>query len=179
MAAHPLSPADVRAQFPAGTVLHNPVSGEYARVVEHTPERAVGELLAVPGGAVAGPHLHPRQEERFEVLYGRMGYRRGDEREGDARSARRGAAGRGLRRRDRLRAAPARGSARARPHGRPDRSPVRPVADARPDRRGDHPARALAGRGRATVPRVSRILALATVALAVAATADAARAAKP
>ena len=80
MAAHPLSPADVRAQFPAGTVLHNPVSGEYARVVEHTPERAVGELLAVPGAAVAGPHLHPAQEERFEVLAGTMSYRRGDHR---------------------------------------------------------------------------------------------------
>src|SRR5215207_7718257 len=75
-----LSASDVRARFPAGTVLHNPVTGEYARVVEHTEERAVGELLAVPGAAVAGPHLHPAQEERFEVLDGLMGYRRGDER---------------------------------------------------------------------------------------------------
>jgi quercetin dioxygenase-like cupin family protein len=66
--------------FPMGTVVHNPVTGEYARVVEHTPERAVGELLAVPGAAVAGPHLHPGQEERFEVLDGVMGYRRGEER---------------------------------------------------------------------------------------------------
>ena len=38
---HTVSP-DVRAQFPAGTVLHNPVSGEYPRVVEHTSERVVG-----------------------------------------------------------------------------------------------------------------------------------------
>ena len=67
---------DVLGQFPAGTVLHNPVTGEYARVVEHTPERAVGELLAIPGAAVAGPHIHPGQEERFEVLDGVMGYRR-------------------------------------------------------------------------------------------------------
>ena len=66
----------MRARFPAGTVLHNPVTGEYARVVEHTAERAVGELLAVPGAAVAGPHIHPGQEERFEVLDGVMGYRR-------------------------------------------------------------------------------------------------------
>ena len=72
--------SEVPAGFPAGTVLHNPVTGEYARLVEHTPERAVGELLAVPGGAVAGPHLHPRQEERFEVVEGRLGYRRGDQR---------------------------------------------------------------------------------------------------
>ena len=75
-----ISSSDVRARFPAGTVLHNPVTGEYARVVEHTPERVVGELLAVPGGAVAGPHCHPGQEERFEVLDGVMGYRRGNDR---------------------------------------------------------------------------------------------------
>ena len=74
------SAADVRAQFPAGTVLHNPVSGEFARVVEHTPERVVGELLAVPGAAVAGPHVHPGQVERFEVLSGVMGYRCGADR---------------------------------------------------------------------------------------------------
>jgi quercetin dioxygenase-like cupin family protein len=80
MSNHRVSPADLRATFPAGTVLHNPVTGEYARVIEHSPERAVGELLAVPGAAVAGPHLHPGQEERFEVLAGVMGYRRGDER---------------------------------------------------------------------------------------------------
>lgn len=80
MAARRPSPSDVRAAFPAGTVLHNPVTGEYARVVEHTPERAVGELLAVRGAAVAGPHVHPGQEERFEVVEGVMGYRLGDER---------------------------------------------------------------------------------------------------
>jgi quercetin dioxygenase-like cupin family protein len=80
MAPQRLSPSDLRAAFPAGTVIHNPVSGEYARVVEHSAERAVGELLAVPGAAVAGPHLHPAQEERFEVLDGVLGYRRGQER---------------------------------------------------------------------------------------------------
>jgi len=66
--------------FLAGTVMHNPVTGEYARLVEHTGERAVGELFAVPGGAVAGPHLHPGQEERFEVVEGVLGYRLGDRR---------------------------------------------------------------------------------------------------
>ena len=75
MGAHRIVASDVRAQFPAGTVLHNPVSGEYGRIVEHTTERVVGELLAVPGAAVAGPHIHPGQEERFEVLDGVMGYR--------------------------------------------------------------------------------------------------------
>ncbi len=76
MAVHRMLSSDVRAQFPAGTVLHNPVAGEYARVVEHMPDRLVAELVAVPGAAVAGPHLHPGQEERFEVLDGVMGYRR-------------------------------------------------------------------------------------------------------
>ena len=72
--------AAVQAAFPTGTVLHNPVTGEYARAVEHTEERAIGELIAIPGGAVAGPHLHPNQEEHFEVVEGVLGYRRGDER---------------------------------------------------------------------------------------------------
>ena len=78
MTARELTSSELREQFPAGTVMHNPVTGEYARVVEHTTELAVGELLAVPGGAVAGPHLHPTQEERFEVVEGVMGYRLGD-----------------------------------------------------------------------------------------------------
>jgi quercetin dioxygenase-like cupin family protein len=80
MTAPVLSSSELRDLFPAGTVMHNPVTGEYARVAEHTAERAVGELLAVPGGAVAGPHVHPGQEERFEVIDGVMGYRLGDQR---------------------------------------------------------------------------------------------------
>src|SRR5215212_9701628 len=74
------SPADLRDMFPTGTVLFNPRSGEYGRLLDHTPERAIAELIAVPGGAVAGPHLHPGQDERFEVIDGVLGYRRGDER---------------------------------------------------------------------------------------------------
>ena len=66
--------------YPPGTTLHNPVTGEYGRLLEHTEERFVGEMIAVPGGAVAGPHRHPRLEEHFEVLGGVLGYRRGDER---------------------------------------------------------------------------------------------------
>lgn len=79
MASRSLPPAAVRAAFPAGTVLHNPVTGEQARIVEHTEERGVGELVAVPGAAVAGPHHHPHQDERFEVLEGVLGYRLGSE----------------------------------------------------------------------------------------------------
>jgi len=68
------------ASFAPGVVLHNPVTGEYARMVELTPERAVGDLIAVPGGAVPGAHRHPGQEEHFAVLEGVLGYRRGNER---------------------------------------------------------------------------------------------------
>jgi quercetin dioxygenase-like cupin family protein len=85
MPVRELSSSEMCLVFPAGTVMHNPVTGEYARVVEHTTERAVGELLAVPGGAVAGPHRHPGQEERFEVVDGVMGYRIADQR-GELRS---------------------------------------------------------------------------------------------
>jgi quercetin dioxygenase-like cupin family protein len=66
--------------YEIGTVLHNPVTGEYARLVEHEDHHVVGELIALPGGAVAGPHRHPGQDEHFEVLSGLLGYRRGDER---------------------------------------------------------------------------------------------------
>ena len=36
MSVHRISSSDVRAEFPAGTVLHNPVSGEYARASSST-----------------------------------------------------------------------------------------------------------------------------------------------
>jgi quercetin dioxygenase-like cupin family protein len=63
------------ADLGPGTVLCNPITGEYARVIENSSERAVGELIANPGGAVAAPHHHPGQEETFEVLEGVLGYR--------------------------------------------------------------------------------------------------------
>ena len=74
------STAEIRGAFPGGTVLFNPVTGEYGRIAEHTPEHAVGELVAVPGGAVPGAHVHPGQEEHFEVVEGVLGFRRGDDR---------------------------------------------------------------------------------------------------
>jgi quercetin dioxygenase-like cupin family protein len=77
---HAFSDDALRTTFPAGTVLHNPVTGEYGRIVEHTAERGVGEMVAVPGGAVPGAHTHPGQDEHFEVVEGVLGYRRGDER---------------------------------------------------------------------------------------------------
>jgi mannose-6-phosphate isomerase-like protein (cupin superfamily) len=66
--------------LPPGTTLYNAVTGEYGRLVELTYDHLLAEMIAVPGGAVAGPHLHPRQDEHFRVVEGVLGYRRGDER---------------------------------------------------------------------------------------------------
>jgi quercetin dioxygenase-like cupin family protein len=65
----------------AGLILDNPVSGE--RFVFHeTAADKGGELLAFelevpPGGRVPGAHVHPSQEERFEVVRGTMRFRKG------------------------------------------------------------------------------------------------------
>jgi quercetin dioxygenase-like cupin family protein len=64
-----------------GQVMDNPVSGE--RFVFHqTTEDTGGELLAFelvldPHGHVPGGHVHPVQEERFEVVSGTMRFRKG------------------------------------------------------------------------------------------------------
>lgn len=65
----------------AGLILDNPTSGE--RFVFHqTASDTDGDLLAfelqvAPGGRVPGAHVHPAQEERFEVLSGTMRFRTG------------------------------------------------------------------------------------------------------
>jgi quercetin dioxygenase-like cupin family protein len=64
-----------------GQVIDNPVSGE--RFVFHqTTGDTGGELLAfelflTPHGHVPGGHVHPVQEERFEVVSGTMRFRKG------------------------------------------------------------------------------------------------------
>jgi mannose-6-phosphate isomerase-like protein (cupin superfamily) len=68
----------------AGQVLENPISGEKI-VFRQTAADTDGELLAfelvlAPGGAVPGAHVHPEQEERFEVVSGAMAFRLGLER---------------------------------------------------------------------------------------------------
>ena len=65
----------------AGDTLENPVTGE--RLVFHKTSRETnGEAVVVetfvrPGGFVAAAHVHPGQEERFEVLAGSVGFRLG------------------------------------------------------------------------------------------------------
>jgi quercetin dioxygenase-like cupin family protein len=65
----------------AGKVLENPVSGERI-TFRKTASDTDGELLEfdlelTPGGHVPGKHVHPSQEERFEVLAGTMKFKMG------------------------------------------------------------------------------------------------------
>lgn len=62
-----------------GDVYENRVTGERA-VVLRGDEDGGGQsvlvhLVVTPGGAVAGEHVHPRLEERFRVISGRLGAR--------------------------------------------------------------------------------------------------------
>jgi quercetin dioxygenase-like cupin family protein len=63
--------------FHAGDVIENAVTGERVTFIttatETNGELVVVETIVQPGGAVATKHIHPHQEERFEVLEGRLG----------------------------------------------------------------------------------------------------------
>jgi quercetin dioxygenase-like cupin family protein len=65
----------------AGDTLENPITGE--RLVfrqtsrETGGEAAVIETYVQPNGFVAAAHVHPAQEERFEVLRGAVGFKVG------------------------------------------------------------------------------------------------------
>ena len=62
----------------AGDVLENPATGDrlvFLRTAAETGgEELQYELEFVPRGFAARDHLHPRQEERHEVLEGRLGF---------------------------------------------------------------------------------------------------------
>lgn len=65
----------------AGQTIENPVSGEKITFIQ-TAADTDGELLEIelelsPDGAVPGAHVHPEQEERFEVVEGTMTFRMG------------------------------------------------------------------------------------------------------
>jgi quercetin dioxygenase-like cupin family protein len=62
-----------------GEAIENPVTGERLTFLQ-TSRETRGELVEVkvtvqPGGFVAAAHLHPRQQERFDVLSGTLGFR--------------------------------------------------------------------------------------------------------
>jgi quercetin dioxygenase-like cupin family protein len=65
----------------AGQIIENPVSGERI-AFRSTSADTGGELLAfdltlTPDGHVPGAHVHPEQEERFEIVAGTMEFRLG------------------------------------------------------------------------------------------------------
>ena len=65
----------------AGQVIENPLSGERI-TIRRTAAQTGGALLAwelalAPGGRVPASHAHPRQQEIFTVLEGRMRFRVG------------------------------------------------------------------------------------------------------
>ena len=65
----------------AGDTIENPVTGE--RIVfrqtsrETNGQAVVIETFVQPNGFVAAAHVHPSQEERFEILRGSVGFRIG------------------------------------------------------------------------------------------------------
>src|SRR2546428_4674442 len=58
----------------SGDILEHPVTGErlvWRKVARDTGgELLKADLYVAPGGFVAAEHVHPMQEERFEVLAG-------------------------------------------------------------------------------------------------------------
>jgi quercetin dioxygenase-like cupin family protein len=65
----------------AGQIIVNPVSGERI-TFRKTAADTAGEYLEfdvelTPDGAVPGKHVHPHQEERFEILSGNVRFRKG------------------------------------------------------------------------------------------------------
>jgi mannose-6-phosphate isomerase-like protein (cupin superfamily) len=69
--------------FRAGDVIENPVTGERITFIQTAAETdgefVIVETVVQPGGAVATKHIHPHQEERFEVLAGSVGFEVGRE----------------------------------------------------------------------------------------------------
>jgi mannose-6-phosphate isomerase-like protein (cupin superfamily) len=67
--------------MPTRRWLHNPVTGEIGRVIVDPAEtdgrRLEVDLWLQPGAAVAGAHVHDTLIERFEVVAGEVGFRRG------------------------------------------------------------------------------------------------------
>jgi quercetin dioxygenase-like cupin family protein len=67
-----------------GDSIENPVTGEllvfHQTSADTRGEKVLFETYVQPDGFVAAAHVHPKQEERFQVLAGRVGFRIGGER---------------------------------------------------------------------------------------------------
>lgn len=65
----------------SGQVLANPISGEkitFRKTAAETDDELVAiELELSPDGHVPGAHVHPLQEERFEIIRGTVRFRKG------------------------------------------------------------------------------------------------------
>jgi quercetin dioxygenase-like cupin family protein len=66
-----------------GDTIHNPVTGEritfHATSADTNGESVVIECTVQPDGFVAAGHVHPFQSERFAVIEGTLGLKRGKE----------------------------------------------------------------------------------------------------
>jgi quercetin dioxygenase-like cupin family protein len=64
-----------------GDSIANPVTGETVTFrhasADSDGEVVIAEVTLQPGGAVAGPHVHPNQTETFQILDGAVGFRVG------------------------------------------------------------------------------------------------------
>ena len=64
-----------------GDTIENPITGERLTFrktsADTNGEAVVVEVVVQPNGAVAAAHVHPSQEERFQVLRGSVGFRVG------------------------------------------------------------------------------------------------------
>jgi mannose-6-phosphate isomerase-like protein (cupin superfamily) len=62
-----------------GDVIENPVTGErlhfLATSADTKGEKVVVEATVKPNGFVAAAHVHPQQDERFEIREGRVGFK--------------------------------------------------------------------------------------------------------
>ena len=60
----------------SGETIENTVTGEvftWQRVAAETDGKLVlGEMVLPPGGFVTAEHVHPKQEERYEILAGQL-----------------------------------------------------------------------------------------------------------
>src|SRR6185312_6743744 len=74
-------PRRSRAMITTGQSITNCVTGETlvlrTTAADTNGERVVVETFVEPNGAVAAAHVHPAQEERFEVLAGELEFRLG------------------------------------------------------------------------------------------------------